>query len=146
MRLLSPRSCPCGPWCSPRCGGLAGTDENRNDEDTDGSDDMDSPDGLEGDGTELTGDPGSERRGEDGVLLFTSAVCRRAATCRGSCRIVSALPLVCGSSEGMPGTLIGSIALGNRTGDGWGCGMRGTEFRPEHATSAQLIHVSSNLI
>lgn len=52
MRELSPASGSWGCW-----GGLPGPDENRNDEDTDGSDDTD-PDGLDGDGSELCGEAG----------------------------------------------------------------------------------------
>lgn len=71
MRLLSasPRLCwPVreAPWlrecgCSRWWGGLAGTEEKRKEEPTEGREETDSPDGLDGDGHELCGDDGCEK-------------------------------------------------------------------------------------
>ena len=49
---------------------MAGCEENRNEEETEGSEETDSPEGLEGDGSELRGDPGCES--ERGAVLVKS--------------------------------------------------------------------------
>lgn len=99
MRELSPASGSWGCW-----GGLPGPDENRNDEDTDGSDDTD-PDGLDGDGSELCGEAGCEYRGESSIPASVNGTDKR----RGRCRMVSALRLGCGSSPDMPPYVMGFV-------------------------------------
>ena len=97
MRLLSPRSNSgsCSGGC-PRCGGLPGPEEKRNDDETEGNDDTDSPEGLEGDASSLRGEDGCDEVPGRLACVWSgvSDMCRG-----GSWRIVSALVLGCSSSS-----------------------------------------------
>ena len=100
IKLLSPLSCS-DPRsvCCPACGGLPGPEEKRNDDETEGRDDTESPEGLEGDGRELRGEEGCDE--VFGLLLVCTTSVERDMRRGGRWRIVSALVLGCGSSSFM---------------------------------------------
>lgn len=80
--------CPAGSasiW-----GGVAGCEEKRKEEDTEGNEETDSPDGLEGDGSELRGDPGCESE-RGAVLLKSDKPPIGTVRCSGTARTVSKL-------------------------------------------------------
>lgn len=74
------------------CGGVAGPDENKNEEDTEGNDETESPEGLDGDGSELWGEAGRElvRSVMSGGVIVKL---------KGTPRSVPTLELVSGSSS-----------------------------------------------